>query len=334
MNRFKDITVVVQGPVQTFQDRPQEPGITEKCLKSIREHLPGSKIILSTWEGQDLTGLDFDELVICADPGPNIRYFKLDGSPQRFNNNRQIVSSREGLKKVKTPYAVKLRSDNYLTGNHFVKLQYAYTERSEKHKYLQQRVVVSNVFTRKYAKGYPVAYHLSDFFYFGLTEDLLSIWDLPLYKNATNPEQQNEASVKGDFPIDCTQMFWLSALQKFNPSIAIKGLLDTSNGALVNSDICFANNLVIASPEQLGLGLCQKFLGEARISRTKGQCAQWQHTEWINAYKKHCTANSKINRIQLSLIKLWLTRMWHVFPTRIETRLKLLKWKRKFRKLI
>ena len=71
----KDITVVVQGPVQTFSDREQESGITRKCLDSVRYFLPGAKIILSTWHNQDLTDLDYDQLVLCDDPGTNVRAY-------------------------------------------------------------------------------------------------------------------------------------------------------------------------------------------------------------------------------------------------------------------
>uniref|UniRef100_UPI004047EB93 WavE lipopolysaccharide synthesis family protein n=1 Tax=Roseivirga sp. TaxID=1964215 RepID=UPI004047EB93 len=298
---FKDITVVVQGPIQTFQDRPQEDGITRKCLESVRQHLPGSKIILSTWPDQDLAGLDFDELVISTDPGPNIRYYNKDGSPKYFNNNRQIASSKAGLKKVTTRYAVKLRSDNFLTGNHFVNLQEKYQNRFKDHQFFDERVVVCNVFTRMYAKGFRVAHHLSDFFYFGLTKDLLSIWGIDFYPDAKPAEDKNNRPLAEKFPIDCTQMFWLSALQKFDPSIKLKGLLDTSDNALELSDKIYANNLVIASPDELGLGLCQKFLGTARISRPTGRYAQWQHVDWqylvTNRHPKTLT------RIKNSLIR-------------------------------
>jgi len=334
MINFKEITVVVQGPVQTFQDREQEPGITRKCLESVRKHLPGSTVILSTWPNQDLEGLDYDELVISEDPGANIRYFKRDGTPQRFNNNRQIVSSREGLKRVSTRYAVKLRSDNFLTGSQFVDLQKRFPLRSQQHKFFDERVVVSNVFTRKYAKGYPVAFHLSDFFYFGLTNDLKMIWDLELYPDAKDPISENEASLRHDFPIDCTQMFWLSALQKFDPDIRLNGLLDRSNDALNRTRSIYANNLVIAAPEELGLGLCQKFLGAARISRTKGQCAQWQHIEWINAYLELCEKKQRYPLASPSLLALFLKRLIHVYPTRFETRLKLRKWSKAIDKLL
>ncbi|QDO81994.1 hypothetical protein FM037_00605 [Shewanella psychropiezotolerans] len=51
-NKINNITVVLHGPVQANPDRPMEPGITEKALLSIRKHLPGAHILLSTWEGQ------------------------------------------------------------------------------------------------------------------------------------------------------------------------------------------------------------------------------------------------------------------------------------------
>ena len=57
----KDISIVVQGAV--------DPKNTPKCLTSIRKYLPGAEIILSTWEGTDCTGLDYDVLVLNKDPG-------------------------------------------------------------------------------------------------------------------------------------------------------------------------------------------------------------------------------------------------------------------------
>lgn len=118
--KFSDITVVVQGPVQAYQGRDQQAGITQVCLDSIRTHLPGARIILSTWEGQNCTGLAPDLLLQHPDPGANVVAYNAQGEAQKLNFNRQIVSTCEGLKRVETPYAVKLRSDNYLTGHGFV----------------------------------------------------------------------------------------------------------------------------------------------------------------------------------------------------------------------
>ncbi|WP_092025195.1 WavE lipopolysaccharide synthesis family protein [Marinobacter zhejiangensis] len=325
MTKFDDITVVVQGPVQTFQDREQEPGITEKCLSSVRAYLPGATIILSTWPDQKLDGLDYDELVISEDPGPNIRNYHKDGSPQFYNNNRQIVSTLAGLQHVKTPYAIKLRSDNFLTGNAFVAMQQQFPKRGEPFSFLRERVVVSNVFTRRYAKGFEVAFHLSDFFYYGLTEDLLKIWDLELLPDLPSSQADSIRGGPGGFPIDCTQMFWLRALNKFYPDLSLTGLLDNRPEAIEQSNQCYANNLIIGSPADIGLGLCQKFSGNARIARTKGKCAQWHFFEWQDLYRQYCDVAFQPDVTLRQRVRLFLTRLLHVYPTKLETVLKLRK---------
>lgn len=324
---FKDITVVVQGPVQTFNDRPQEPNITTKCLNSIREHLPGATIILSTWPGQDLSGLDYDELVISPDPGANCRNLKLDGTQQWYNNNRQIVSSLAGLKSVTTKYAVKLRSDNFLTSSDFVTLQQRYSKRCEQDCFLAERVVVSDVFTRKYAKGFPVAYHVSDFFYFGLTEDVLALWDFPLFKDFVSSPEELISTGFPNFIIDCTQALFIAALQKYDPTISLDHLLDNKPETILRSERIIANNLIVAPTDKLGLGLCQKFLGTARVSRASGRVAHLQFFEWQQLYKKSCdpSFNSEISMFEP--IALFLQRCVYVFPTRVQTLLKV--WKRK-----
>ena len=46
----KDISVIVQGAINKNE--------TIKCLQSIRQYLPGAEIILSTWEGSNITDLE------------------------------------------------------------------------------------------------------------------------------------------------------------------------------------------------------------------------------------------------------------------------------------
>ena len=61
----KDISVIVQGAINKNE--------TIKCLQSIRQYLPGAEIILSTWEGSNITDLDYDNLILSKDPGAAIR---------------------------------------------------------------------------------------------------------------------------------------------------------------------------------------------------------------------------------------------------------------------
>ncbi|WP_428753321.1 WavE lipopolysaccharide synthesis family protein [Vibrio cionasavignyae] len=44
-------------------------GITNQCLNSIRKHLPGATINLSTWVKQPTKKLDYDPLIESDDPG-------------------------------------------------------------------------------------------------------------------------------------------------------------------------------------------------------------------------------------------------------------------------
>ena len=325
---YADISVVVQGPVQSLSDRGQEEGITKKCIDSVRKYLPGAKIILSTWHNQDLSDLYYDELVLCDDPGRNIRQYKKDGSPKYYNNNRQIISTAEGLKRVTTKYAVKLRSDNYLTSNGFVVLQKKFPTRCKQYKFLQERVVVANAFTRKYAKGHKVAFHLSDFFYFGLAKDLLMLWDLPLVADFEKKNNNDYSPCYPNYITDCTQLFWLLALQKFDPSIKLDHLLDNCSYKLKQSDLCYANNLIIGSPEEIGLGLGEKFSnGRVRISRNRGKCAHLHYNEWQVLYIKYCDPDFRAASSLKFKLNLFINRIKYVYPIYPETKLRLLKRK-------
>lgn len=324
-----DITVVVQGPVQALPDRDMDEGITAQCLNSVRRYLPGAKIILSTWAAQQLEGLDYDELVISDDPGSNIDMYKPDGSPNRENTNRQIVSTVAGLKRVTTPYAMKLRTDNFLIGDQFKQLQQTFTRRHDEYRFLKQRVVTNNTFTRMYAKGMRVNFHACDFFYFGLTEDVLALWDLPhlpdypLDKARLGKEQHASSPY---FILDVTQKLWLAALQRFDPSIQLQHLNDSSPELTRTSDLCYANNLVVGEPEVIGLGLCSKFSGNKRANSLASRISYLTHHEWLRLYKRYCDPELQIANNLTKMLKLRLLRLIHLPGKWLEGRLRLAKY--------
>ncbi|GEM78166.1 WavE lipopolysaccharide synthesis family protein [Vibrio superstes] len=319
---FEDISVVVQGPVQALSDRNQDEGITDRSLKSIRKYLPGATIILSTWHGQDLSDLDYDELVLCDDPGQNIRQFSAKGEPHYFNNNRQIVSTLEGLKKVKTKYAVKLRSDNYLQSNEFVSYQSKYNQHGD-NKLFEERVVVSDIFTRKYAKGIRVSFHISDFFYFGRTKDLLTLWDIDFEEDYV-PElgKERDASFP-NYLVDCTQMLFIRSISKFSNNIVFNHL--TESRYQTYSDKIIADNLIILDEARLNLGMPSKFLGKARISKEKGRCAMFRFYEWEYLYRKYCDPSYDISSSSQDILTNTFNRLRYIFPRKFETYFSLLK---------
>ncbi|MDC5850468.1 WavE lipopolysaccharide synthesis family protein [Vibrio europaeus] len=266
MNKIadKDITFVVQGPVQASKDRKHLLGITEQCLRSIRDHFPESKIILSTWKGQPHQGLGYNLVLELDDPGPNFIYY---GDERiQLNNNRQLHSSHMGLAKVETKFAVKMRSDNLLTGRGFVELyeKYSGTPRDSKHALLNSRVVTSSTFFISSHVGREVHFHKSDLFDFGETADLLKIWN----GNFVPELRFNKVSgYKSRYP--ATEQFlclsWISRL------LGIDIMLNTKAGDHAGLGKEYwkkfvANNLIVDLPENIGLDVTERFYNRGNLA--------------------------------------------------------------------
>jgi hypothetical protein len=278
-------------------------GITQLSIQSVREYLPGAKVILSTWGGENVDSLDIDELVISEDPGANIIAYDFDGSPLKENNNRQIVAVTAGLKQVKTRYAIKLRSDNYLLHSGFIGWQKAYPKRSDELALFNERVVVSHRLTKRFSDGYPIVRHLCDFFAYGLTEDLLKMWDVALLDNF--PFDPNKLG-KGQHMsapnriLSAEQHFTSSWITKLNPrSVYLKGHFDYSDELNLEWEHIVANNLVVIEANNLGL----KTIG--RLKSNKYRANEMSHAEWQILYQKFCDPELYTANWQLRFDKTW-----------------------------
>ncbi|MDO6526828.1 WavE lipopolysaccharide synthesis family protein [Motilimonas sp. 1_MG-2023] len=300
MSQFEHISVIVQGPVQNTPDRTHhEAGITQRCLSSIRTFLPGARIILSTWTNQDLTGLEYDELVISDDPGQNTDGF----CPKNYY--RQITSSKAGLSRVTTPYAVKLRTDNFLIGNEFVALQQQYPANNPADKLFTEKVVINANLFRKSSHGRDVIMSPSDFFYFGRTEDLNKIWQQPPFLEQSFAQQllEKHRRKQGKFPLEAEQAYcqiWLRRLTEQAPLMAHR--FDHRAPDLLFWQRFLASNIVIVEPEIMGLGL-------RKISQRKFKRAnEFSHIDWLKLYKTHCDSTVHIpftlEQLRLSLVRL------------------------------
>lgn len=169
-----EITFVIQGPAAV---RPLPAA--SQAIGSVRRCFPGSRIVLSTWNGEDdAPGLGADEIVRSDDPGAIADTALKTGL--KNNVNRQIVSTNAGLARVRTRFAAKLRSDARVVGRGFTGLAEAFPLRRPQGRLFQRRITISREFTRSARSFVPLAYHPSDLFQFGLTSDLLDYWDVPL----------------------------------------------------------------------------------------------------------------------------------------------------------
>ncbi len=273
---FKEISVVIQGSVDIKK--------TTKCIKSIRCCLPGAVVVLSTWKGENVDGLDYDQVIFNDDPGAF--RCKRDDSSRLCNINRQIVSTLAGLKCVRTKYAVKMRSDFCLNGNGFLDYFCKFTS-CNIDKGFKHPVITSEWFTRNprmWTYRLRRAFHPSDIFLFGYTEDLIKLFDTELYPkeyqvyNTECPENINI------YRYDPEQYIWISFLKRVNyfekfdipVSWSVCRSIDVKN-----TEESFAKNLIILSNKQIGLVALKE--GIYNRASVKDNC--YTYKEWLELYR-------------------------------------------------
>lgn len=264
----KDISVVVQGAVDKMN--------TPKCIHSLRKHLPGAQIVLSSWVGTDISNLLVDDIVLSADPGG----FK-DKLCTTFTNNtlRQIVSTQAGIKKAVGKYILKIRSDLIFRSCDFLKWFTAYPDHNLEKPVFSQRIIFSSFFTKAFCStetvDQPLPFHVSDWFVFGTAEDIRFLYDIDLPQEPYNSwylSEINYQSVKPNL-LGAThryapeQYIFYSACAKVYPEIKFDHYMDYTRENIQWSDRLIANNCIILDPWQSKFICGKKKAGNDRYKR-------------------------------------------------------------------
>jgi hypothetical protein len=266
MTEACDISVIVQGPLVHGPENKSDAAVTRAVLASVREHLPGAELVLSTWEGSEITGLDFDQLVTSKDPGA------LGERNQLFAANliRQIVSSENGLARGKGTFALKLRTDTLLTSDRFIHLW------QERHalglcaNLFQSKVLVSTVSTpRPLRCARP--YWVSDFLSFGRMEDLRNLrnlWSSDFSKvtvddylpHIANSKSGNER-VFNDLtrPLTPEQILVINLLTRHGKIVRLRKCGSINPFELLRSERVIASHFIPVDPTSSGFLLPEKF---------------------------------------------------------------------------
>ena len=242
-----DVAVVVQGPCAP---------ITVETIAGIRLHLPGARIVLSTWEGTDTTGLDVDEVVLSLDPGTFscTTVNGILGPP--VNTNRMLVSTLAGLRRAERPYTIKLRTDAIVEHAGVLRLLAELPRCTGEWQLFERLVGVSSVYTRNPLKTPTGAFHPADTVQFGRTADLLVLWDIP-------PMPAEDANY---WPDPDTRPVWSVTSQRYYPEqwiflSALRTRYDVdfehravyTDTAIHTSNRALAQNFVVAEPWQMGI---------------------------------------------------------------------------------
>jgi hypothetical protein len=261
-----DISVVVQGPIASGD--AEIP--TAEALRSVRQHLPGAELILSTWEGISTSGLDYDKLILSQDPGapklPDGRFYNL---------NRMLVGTRTGLLAATRPMAVKMRSDSRLEHANFLSLSRTAPPRSPLNHYFSERVLGCDLYFRNPAKLASLhLFHPTDIFHFGLTKDLTSLWSRPLLGDMP------DIKFWEGWEYTPEQYVWITYLRQVHGvKVEWRNAYDYSVHQAVLSEISLMNNFAIYSCEQIGLRLTRKLSNMDPVSI-------YTHAEWLELAQK------------------------------------------------
>lgn len=284
----KDITVVIQGSTRAqFQGR----SCVEATVESIKKVLPKASIIISTWAGEVVFDLGVQKVIYNIDPGAKTRDCTPNSRPN--NVNRQIVSTINGLREVKTKYAMKLRSDFLLLGDEFLKYykKVSKLKTDSDYQIFSSRVLCAMFGTRKpMAKHYNLPFHVADFWTFGLTEDLIKLYDIALVTDEEFEWFMVDRGIKPDTwaknRYNAEQSIWINCLKKQGVEVKCEYSTHLSAEIVEQSDRFLANNFYPIAFKKIEL------LPQKKNLRSKEALSAYSdyytQAEWMELYKKYC----------------------------------------------
>lgn len=238
---YADITVIVRGLVVGAEELDERKKFTKQSLMSVRKHLPGARLILSTWKGSNTEGLTYDELLL-NDPPAAPTLIKPDGSLKFMTGNNQIVAMRNGLLKVATPYTLTMRSDMILTGIGFIEyfLRFNKTKDSE---ILEKKIVVLPTYNPRRNGAFTYLFNVCDWFYFGLTGDIKKMLNIPLMSEDAMLGEKRDGHYQYEKNFETEQYIWANFLKKYQ-EVQLPYPTFFAKEALVASEESYARNLI------------------------------------------------------------------------------------------
>ena len=248
----KDVTFVVQGPII------HEECFTKNSCKSIRKYFPDSKILLSTWKNSNTENLEYDEKIESIDPGAKEYYFINKKVPN--NINRQITSSYNGIKIVKTKFAVKIRSDMYFKSNKL--LYFLNSINSSKSLYSKKKIIIPSNMAINPEREYKLLFHPSDAFFAGFTEDIFNLFNIPLMdKDCMTYFKNHKDDIDNNLQIlaryTCEQYLFYKFIRKKN-KINFNHAFDFSDENKILHDKIFSDLFVCLKNTRIGVN-CYKY---------------------------------------------------------------------------
>ena len=207
MIKSSDISVVYAGgytPIAKSQEEAQQQAQKgnyefHSVLMTTKKLLPDAEFILATnnitEELEPEVKQELNQVIVTKDSkslslpedvytrttngfGYNWHLTKRDLT---LNYNKMLLNNKEGCKLATRKYILRLRTDMIITNPDFLNTFEDYQERRDpEFTILKNRVLGASLFTIDARKWNIYLHHPSDWFNFGLREDVVDMWDLPL----------------------------------------------------------------------------------------------------------------------------------------------------------
>ena len=271
----KDIAVVVQGGI--------DPVNTPNCLLSIRRRFPKALIILSTWEGADVNGLDFDLLVKSKDPGGHTATILRTGSKLPNNLARQIVSTQAGLRYADRHYVLKTRSDLIWRDNAFLQYFGKYKNFNEDYRVFNERIIVTHV-THSYRT--KQLFQPMDWVAFGTQGDMKRLYNIPIPKERENTvfftgrELERKQNLYFNSRYTSEQYIFIQCLRNAS-YYGFHDATDVNDNLQQDCEKYLANCFIIL---ELGNQINFSFIKYKQYAHCP---LYYSHNEWLALYKKY-----------------------------------------------
>lgn len=300
----KDISFVVQG--KNVKD-------THDCFKSIRKYFPGATIIFSTYENENIEGLDFDILIQSKDPGaPQMN----DSGANQLN--RILATSKAGIAAVKTKYCARMRSDLIIRNNNILQdWASKFPKRDKKYSVFKSRICFFQLWTRLgidiRGSFIPTPFYFSDWFCFGLTEDIKTYYlstDLVKEPEYTNWFKNSRNIIFNIYDSNDyrrfhpEQYFGMSCFKQFFKEADMKSYQDFTDKKLELSNKILANNLVVLGYKQCGVSINKTMYSNIVKKDQYSEYSAWLRDictfyKFMCLYKKYCDTDFKINKYRI-----------------------------------
>lgn len=300
MIQDSEISIIIQGPIHV--------DFVIELTAQTRKIFKNSQIIFSTWVGNN-TSLIPSDILVVENPDPGA--LPISDNPIVYDSaNRQIISTMSGLKKANRKYAIKMRSDILIEHNDWLKFFHKYQKYDIDYKLLKSRIIISSMFCVNPNK-IPLPYHPSDWFFFGLTEDLIDIFDIPLLTEESANwfvgKERNKFSYDWHCRYRSEQHIWTSFIKKHR-LLNFDHQNDIENNNIQISEKIFSNNTIILDSRILGMRSI-KHTNYINDDFNKGYfSSNYYLYDWLRLYKKYSDSKGKFYLFNYSRLK--NTMLW------------------------